>query len=136
MISIFNVFKKKPIERIQTHREIGNLYELRAQKYFLDLGWEYIEKNFYSRLGEIDLIFWDKDKTLVFVEVRYRASSMYGIAQATVSQKKQEKIIKTAMIYLKDKKMIGNNIRFDVIALSPQQIEHIPNAFSAEGYLI
>ena len=60
-------------------REIGFEFEDLAKKYLLDKGMKYIESNFYTRYGEIDLIFTDEDeKILVFVEVRYRKNTEFA----------------------------------------------------------
>ena len=49
-------------------REIGFEFEDLAKKYLLDKGMRYIESNFYTRYGYIDLIFTDEDeKIIVFV---------------------------------------------------------------------
>ena len=51
-----------------------------------------IFQNYYTKYGEIDLIFKDSD-TLVFVEVKYRKNSDYGFAEESVTQAKLKKII-------------------------------------------
>ena len=51
----------------------------------------YIESNFYTRYGEIDLIFTDEDeKILVFVEVRYRKNTEFGEPLETIDRRKLE----------------------------------------------
>ena len=50
--------------------------------------------------GEIDLVMRDRDGTLVFVEVRSRASSAFGGAGGSISQTKQQRIIFAARHYL------------------------------------
>ena len=54
-------------------REIGFKYENVAKEYLILQGLTFVESNFYTRFGEIDLIFFEKkSQTLVFVEVKYR----------------------------------------------------------------
>ena len=69
---------------------------------------------------------------LVFVEVRYRASPVYGSAQESVDFRKQGRITHCASHYLSTKK-ISPPVRFDVVALSPEQqgidIRWIKDAF-------
>lgn len=60
-----------------------------------------LEKNYHSRYGEIDIIAYD-DKYLIFVEVKTRTGTSWGLPREAVSYKKQEKIIKTAEIYYMD----------------------------------
>lgn len=117
-------------------KERGDAQETRVLHYLLKKGWKLIQKNYRSHLGEIDLIFQDTEKTIVFVEVRYRHRTDYGSAQASVTSPKQFKIIKTALQFIKQKKLTGFSFRFDVAGVSRDGIEYIPNAFTAEGYTL
>jgi len=77
-----------------------------------------LSRNFHSRWGEIDIIGIDKS-TLCFIEVKYRESSHYGTAAETVTFKKQQRIIKTAQIYLhQNDEHIDKAARFDVVSLT------------------
>jgi putative endonuclease len=78
---------------------VGNKAERQAEKYLVNRGYHVVERNFRSKLGEIDLIL-EKDNTLVFVEVRYRASSSRGTPEETVTRSKIGKIIRTAEVFL------------------------------------
>ena len=115
-------------------REIGFEFEDLAKKYLLDKGMRYIESNFYTRYGEIDLIFTDEDdKILVFVEVRYRKNTEFGEPLETINEKKQEKIVISSQIYIKNKKW-KQDIRYDVIGIKKDKsgnnkIDWIKNAF-------
>ena len=115
-------------------REIGFEFEELAKKYLIEKGLRYIESNFYTRYGEIDLIFTDKDeKILVFVEVRYRKNNEFGEPLETINEKKQEKIVISSQIYIKNKKW-KQDIRYDVIGikkdkLGNNKINWIKNAF-------
>ena len=115
-------------------REIGFEFEELAKKYLIEKGMRYIESNFYTRYGEIDLIFADKDeKILVFVEVRYRKNNEFGEPLETINEKKQEKIVISSQIYIKNKKW-KQDIRYDVIGikkdkLGNNKINWIKNAF-------
>lgn len=88
-------------------------------------------RNYRSRHGEIDLIARDGD-TLVFVEVRYRRSSRYGSASATVDARKQRKLLATADSYLQ-RHRLDCPCRFDVVGIEgdAQNIQWIKNAFGA-----
>ncbi|MCP4597929.1 YraN family protein [Neptuniibacter sp.] len=75
-----------------------------------------IHKNYYCRYGEIDLIMLDQH-TLVFIEVRQRSSLSHGGAAASVTTRKQKRIIHTAQHFLTQNPRYQNkNCRFDVIA--------------------
>lgn len=104
-----------------------------ARQYLLKNGLKLVESNYRSRGGEIDLIMYDGDY-LVFVEVRARNSQAYGGALASIGLQKQQKILRTALLYLSVKKLHDKHpIRFDVVALDglPPEIEWIKNAFGA-----
>ena len=92
------------------------------------------ERNYRSRRGEIDLIMQDGDQ-LVFVEVRYRASSRYGSAAESVTAAKQTRLISAASQYLQGQS--GTRAcRFDVLALSGakgERVDWIRDAFQAAG---
>ena len=66
--------------------------------------------------GEIDLIMKDKDGTLVFVEVRQRASASHGGAGGSISAVKQRRIVFAARHYLMRFKTLPP-CRFDVVLI-------------------
>jgi putative endonuclease len=113
----------------------GNAAENQACRYLKKQGYRILERNFTCKTGEIDLIAYDKQyKELVFVEVRFRLSSIDD-AIASVNYPKQLKIIRAAKYYLLLKPEFADSFtRFDLIAISSDQnkkwiIKHIPDAF-------
>ena len=84
------------------------------------------ERNFLCKGGEIDLVMAERD-TLVFVEVRKRAASQFGGAAASVTAKKQRRLIVAAQVYLKRYKM-PPACRFDVIAIDGDELNWLKNA--------
>lgn len=110
-------------------RAIGEKREQQAKEYLQQQGYRILETNFYCRLGEIDLIA-AKEDYLVFVEVKYRKNLHQGSPLEAVDYRKQRKMIKTAMYYIM---MQGYQAdipcRFDVVAITGEQIEHLENAF-------
>ena len=96
---------------------MGKRAENYALNYLKQQGLKLLEKNFYCRHGEIDLILKDQD-TLVFVEVRYRKNNHYGHAFETINKRKQHKIITTARYYLHKHKLTESICsRFDIISI-------------------
>jgi putative endonuclease len=83
-----------------------------------------------SRGGEIDLVLRDRDGTLVFVEVRSRASGSQGGAAASIVAGKQQRIVFAAHHYLLQFD-VPPPCRFDVVTLDGGQIEWLPAAFDA-----
>ncbi|MCK5916986.1 MAG: YraN family protein [Cocleimonas sp.] len=108
----------------------GSDTEQLACDYLQSKGLQLLQRNFFSRYGEIDLIMRDDD-TVVFVEVRYRKNSHYGGAAASVTPAKQQRIIKTALTY-QQQNTPQDAMRFDVIAVEGKafKMEWIQNAFS------
>ncbi len=111
---------------------MGKLGELEAKKYFERKGYVILCENYRSRIGEIDLVTFFKD-TLVFIEVKSRKSTKYGLPRESVTPHKQATIRKVAMLYIKHHQMKKVKMRFDVIEVyqekDPWRINHIPNAF-------
>lgn len=101
-----------------TTRDQGKQIENSACRYLENQGLTLLRRNFFCRLGEIDLIMQDKNE-LVFVEVRYRKSLTYGGSIESITTYKQRTLINTAHYYLK-KHNISEDIgcRFDVCAVS------------------
>ena len=99
-----------------------------ALDYLRHRGLTVVERNYRCRLGEIDLIMRD-GQTLVFVEVRMRASSAFGGAQESIDARKQRKLLATARHYIGAQGRIPD-CRFDAVLLNGDtEIQWIRNAF-------
>ncbi|KQY86885.1 MULTISPECIES: YraN family protein [Roseateles] len=83
------------------------------------------------RAGEVDLILQARDGTLVFVEVRARADASHGGAAASVTSRKQQRLIYAAQHYLL-RHASPPPCRFDVVALDGDQLTWLQGAFDAE----
>ncbi|WP_185964490.1 YraN family protein [Aliikangiella marina] len=119
-----------------TKREFGSEIEALVCEYLTQQGCSIIETNFLCKLGEIDIIA-SYDKTLIFVEVRYRKKSGFGGAAESVNFKKRQRIINTAQFYLQQNKLTNKTQgRFDVFCVEGNgqrmQYNWIKDAFSAE----
>lgn len=106
----------------------GQQAEQQALEYLGKQGLKLITQNYHSRRGEIDLIMEDEN-TLVFVEVRYRKSAKYGSALESVNNQKQARIIHTAEHYLQQHPSKHSAYRFDVVAINPNNIDWVKDAF-------
>ncbi|MGR5067903.1 MULTISPECIES: YraN family protein [Vibrio] len=116
-----------------SQRQIGNQYETLAKQYLQRQGLHFLDQNFLTKVGEIDLIF-QQGETIVFVEVKYRKNDKFGSAAEMVTRTKMRKLVKTAQIWLSQKRRAAQNIdyRFDVIAIhdNGRDINWIQNAIS------
>lgn len=115
------------------NRQSGQRWEKAAESFLRGHGLSLLQRNFSSRFGEIDLIMED-DKTIVFVEVKYRKSSQHGDGAEAVTFHKQGRISRTAAWYLAMNPHRAEQFcRFDVVSISPQTtdqgINWIKNAF-------
>lgn len=98
--------------------QLGQWAEEKASEYLQQKGLLLVEKNYRSRLGEIDLIMKDSG-VCVFVEVRLRNHKGYATVLESVTRAKQQKIIKTASYYLQTHRLSDKMVcRFDVIAVA------------------
>ena len=99
-----------------------------ACRYLETKGLAIIARNYRRPCGEIDIIARD-GQTLVFAEVKKRASGAFGGPLAAVTPAKQRKITLTAECYVKENAPKFDSIRFDVICLLDGKITHLENAF-------
>lgn len=95
---------------------LGRKGEKIAERYLLDLGFKIIDKNFQTKFGEIDIIAQDKGD-LVFVEVKTRVSTKFGLPEEAVTPRKIKRIVKAAAIYRNQKKNLPDIERIDVVAI-------------------
>lgn len=110
----------------------GDAAEARALAWLQARGLTLVERNYRvalgprARGGEIDLIMRSPDGTLVFVEVRQRASRSHGGAAASVSASKRQSLLRAAQHYLL-RLATPPPCRFDVLALDggPDGCEHV-----------
>lgn len=114
----------------------GQAAEEIAATYLLRRGLKVVARNYRVRGGEIDLVCAD-GRTLVFVEVRLRGNSHFGGAAASITQRKQQRIILAARYWLSQQgdAVANRDCRFDCIVMdAPDEahIEWIKNAFLAD----
>lgn len=112
-------------------RRLGERGEDLAVDYLRKKGFRILERNFRCRLGEIDIIARDGGD-IVFVEVRSRSSSQYGLAQESINRNKMNRLRRLAGFYLAGRGEGELNVRFDVVAVNwagQEVVTHIENAF-------
>ncbi len=115
------------------HNLLGNKGEMLAARFLMDKGYAILEYNWRSGHKEIDLIAKERD-VLVFVEVKSRASEVFGAAADAVTPAKMKNLISAAEAYIQSRE-IDLAYRFDVVTVvgdgECHAIEHIEDAFSA-----
>lgn len=115
-----------------TSHHTGQQKEQLAARWLKQQGIQLLAQNFRIKGGEIDLIGLDAQQTVIFFEVKYRRSIQYGHPSEFVSTQKQNRLIKSAQVFLLKHPHYQNHPqRFDVITFEAQQIDPtwIQNAF-------
>ncbi len=93
----------------------GAAVEAAAARHLASRGLVLLDANVRYVDGELDLVMRDGD-TLVFVEVRYRASDDFGGAAASVTPAKQRRLVRAATRYLAPHPSLAAlPCRFDVV---------------------
>lgn len=102
-----------------------------AVGYLQKRGYAVLHRNYRTPVGEADIIVRDRE-TVVFVEVKARSTPAFGQPFEAVDFRKQEKLRKVALYYLKQKG-VESPVRFDVISVlfraGRGEITHIEEAF-------
>jgi putative endonuclease len=112
----------------------GDAAEDAALHYLQQRGLRLVQRNYRTPGrggGEIDLILLEPNGTLVFAEVRQRASGSHGGAAASVSPSKQQRIVFAARHYLMRRAGAPPPCRFDVVAVEQAEVQWLRGAFDA-----
>jgi putative endonuclease len=117
---------------------LGRRGENAAARFLHRLGYVIVARGQRDAIGEIDLVAVDR-RTVVFVEVKTRASHDAGHPAEAVDEDKQRRLTRLALSYLKRHDLLECKTRFDVIAITwpdgdkRPTIEHYKDAFEAVG---
>jgi putative endonuclease len=117
---------------VNRNQRFGQQGEELAVKHLKKNGYKIIERNFRTRVGEIDIIARHKGQ-IVFAEVKTRRAGRYGHPKQAVTLSKQRKISMAALAYLKMHDAVETSARFDVVTIQSGEdkpgVEIFPNAF-------
>ena len=113
-------------------KELGRQGEEKAARYMMERGYKIIERNYYTRFGELDIIC-TKGKDIYFVEVKTRTNLKFGYPEEAITHKKIENLRKAAVIYLKNFDRPFGQMHFDGITIlimdGEERLNHIKDAF-------
>lgn len=132
-MGILGYKQASPRDAKATTKKVGDAAEDAACEYLQDQGMRLVTRNYRTPGrggGEIDIIARAPDGTLVFIEVRKRASARHGGAAASVGFVKQRRIVFAARHYLLQLQTTPP-CRFDVVAVEPHGVEWLQAAFDA-----
>ncbi|GAA4021764.1 YraN family protein [Actimicrobium antarcticum] len=107
----------------------GDAGEDLALAYLQRHGLVLVERNFLRKGGEIDLVM-QAPGSLVFVEVRQRATARHGGAAASITPAKQRRLVVAAQLYLQRYRH-PPACRFDVVAIDGTVITWLQNVIDS-----
>lgn len=108
-------------------RRLGFWGERRAAQYLKSEGYSVIERNFRCPFGEVDLIA-EKGDVLAFIEVKTRSNENYGAPNEAVDGRRKQRYKNCVRFYFANRE-IDKTVRFDIIEITKQGINHLENAF-------
>ena len=118
---------------------IAILGEDKACEYLKKLGFKIIERNFRKGYGEIDIVAIDqseKEKVLVFIEVKTRTSNSYGSPLEAITYWKLKSLIRTAQYYKMTHRNLPDALRIDAVSvlLNGNNVESIELTRNISGF--
>ena len=121
---------------MENKRLLGRWGEALAAEYLRKKRYRIVCANYVCRFGEIDIIAENREY-IVFVEVKLRKSAAFAMAREFVDLRKQQRLEKTAALYLAEYET-EKQPRFDVIEIyapdgmqtAKPSISHLEDAFS------
>jgi putative endonuclease len=125
-----NLYRARHWTPEQAHGRRG---EDLAHRFLRRQGLTIVARNFHQRSGrgELDIVAWDR-QTLVFVEVKTRASAEFGGPGRAVGTDKEKDLRRAAGEFLRRRGAAGEQARFDLVNIvltEPPEIEWIKDAF-------
>ncbi len=102
----------------------GNIAEDRACNYLNEHGFSLLERNFYTRFGEIDIIAY-KDDVIHFVEVK--SGVEYESAVQNMTRTKISRLLKSIDVYIKKNSISRSSYMLDLVVVTPSGVEMLEN---------
>ncbi|MGF1923865.1 MAG: YraN family protein [Bacteroidia bacterium] len=114
------------------HNDLGRQGEQIAKDFLISKGYEILDENWVFERAEIDLIVYF-NQIIIFVEVKTRSSTAFGLPEDFVSYAKRERMANAAEEYV-NVVIHEGEIRFDIISVlfkknNSYTINHIEDAF-------
>ncbi|MBL8086824.1 MAG: YraN family protein [Chthonomonas sp.] len=108
-------------------RKLGTEAEDLAAHYLADKGMTVLKRRYKSGAGEADLVALD-GQTLVFVEVKSTRSATTQ-PEARVTGDKVRRLTVAAHRYIAETEFSPDAVRFDLVTVTPDGINHIAGSF-------
>ncbi|MFM7649395.1 MAG: YraN family protein [Acidimicrobiaceae bacterium] len=116
----------RPVDLARQAR--GRFGEEQAARWYRANGYTVVARNWRCATGEIDLVV-IRDDTVVFVEVKARASDRFGSPALAVDARKQARLRRLGAQWLAAHAHHRVDVRFDVVAVTGTRVEVIEAAF-------
>lgn len=97
-------------------KKLGDKGENLALKKLRSKGYRILDRNFRTPEGEIDIIA-QKNKTLIFIEVKTRSTDKFGLAEEAITPQKIKKIIKAGQKYHSLHPKLPELMRVDAVVI-------------------
>lgn len=108
--------KRQKAENKLLNKSTGNTGESAAVQLLENKGYKILATNYRSSFAELDIVAIDGD-TLVFVEVKTRRNTKYGMPYEAVNQRKLHKISRAGELFVKQNSGLPKKHRIDVVSL-------------------
>jgi putative endonuclease len=113
---------------------LGRWGEELACRHLTAAGLRVLARNWRCREGELDVVARDADGSVVFVEVKTRSTSAFGLPCEAVSRAKAARIRRLACRWLAENPAGGAPLRFDVVSVvrapgAAPLVQHLRGAF-------
>ena len=115
--------------------KLGKFGEEKAKEFLESKGYVLITSNFRYDRAEVDLIFKDeKNKIVIFVEVKTRRNRKFGEPEESINKTKQNQIKKAAEGFISENdEFMDYDLRIDTVSVFMDgkgiTINHTENAF-------
>ncbi len=111
---------------------LGRYGEELAAAFFLAKGFEIVDRNWRSRVGEIDLVV-RRGHELRFVEVKTRRSHVFGFPEGAVTPTKLQHLAGAMELWLRGHHCTSASYQVDVLAISLLPTQESPHIEWIQG---
>ncbi len=111
-------------------RDIGSEGEEIVDRYLRNKDYDILYRNWYIQGGEIDFVAYDGSRVL-FIEVKYRRSSISGMARESLSRTKKHRWYRSGLLWSHIHHLREGEYQYDFISLQKEttswRLEHYRN---------
>ncbi len=111
---------------------LGKFGEDIATSFLIDNNYLILHKNYTCQWGELDIIA-EKDKKIIFVEVKTRISTKQGAPHESLTKVKNRHLMRSIRYYLRQFRLHDRKLALDVISItlnrdkSIKELKHYEN---------